>query len=497
MRQATNKLALLSLLTLSFLPLSLKAQEQVTIQKTNNEVTIGNKFLKRTFSIKDGHLRPKSLNNLRASAVLTPSELSEEFAIKTIVKQGEAKGVLDRSNWTVTADSWNQDGNTGNITDAIDGNPDTWWHSNYGRQMPHHLLFDMKEAKSFRSFGYLSRNHPNGAGCNGQAKGYKLYIGNSENNLRLVKTGNIKYLKGQTFWVNLDQVYTARYVKFEVTSAHNGERYALCAEFYLSTEQQKEKDSAQNKIDALDRTGWTVEVDSWCHENPSVGDPSLMLDGDIATCWHSWYPGQSTGTIGKRDLPHWLIIDTKKATTFRNFIYTPRLKGDNGRFNDFEFYTSDNGRDWTLIKKGTIKYEGREPTWVMLDKKYTARYVKLKELNSTNGGPFGTCAEFNLGLTPPPKVDMNRILASQLTIKEVKEESIDGGKKLTFNMQPYTYINQEDLSTTSWDIDMVVEMKDKDHFMRKYLLIKALDEKTKNTAIDYITMEQFNVANVP
>ncbi len=503
MKKITQNLALLSFLALGLSSGKLLAQEQVSVTKSNNEVSIGNKFLKRTFSIKDKHLKPKSITNLRAGATLLPDELSEEFAIKTVAKKGQATGLLDRSDWTVTADGFNNDGNTGLIEHSIDGNTDTYWHSHYSsntnKAMPHHLLFDLKESKAFRSFGYQGRIHANGANTNGQIKGYKIYAGDDANNLTLLKTGELKFIAGEPTWVNLNDLTTARYVKFEATSSHNGQPFANCAEFYLSTEKQKEKIVEEAQIDALDRTGWTVTVDSWCHESDNVGEAENILDGDPMTCWHSWYPGQSQGTLNKKDLPHWFIIDTKKATTFRNFIYTPRFHGDNGRFNDFEFYISDNGTDWELIKEGTIKYEGREPSWVMLDKEYTARYVKLKELNSTNGGPFGTCAEFNLGLMPPPppKVDEQRILASKLTIKDVIFEPSAEGVKLIFDMEPYTYVNEEDLSTTTWDIDMVVEMKHTDHFMRKYLLIKALDEGAKETAIDYITMEQLNVGKVP
>ncbi len=497
MKQATKGLALLSLLTFGISSMSLVAQNQVTVQRSSNEVTIGNQFLKRTFSIENNHLTPKSLNNLRANAVFMPTDLSEEFAIKTVAKAVPARGLLDRSNWTVTADDWSQDGSTGNIAHSIDGNGDTYWHSNYGSghtAMPHYLVFDLQTPQAFQSFAYQGRNNP--VNTNGQAKGYKLYVSDDNSTWTEIAHGNFKFKQGEPVWINLDQIYTKRYVKLEINSAQNGRHFAACAEFYLSNEKQRVPEVIQ--IDALDRTGWTVTVDSWCHESDNVGEADNMLDGDPMTCWHTWYPNQPQGTTGLRDLPHWFIIDTQKPTTFRNFIYTPRFHGENGRFNEFEFYISNDGTNWELIKEGTIKYEGREPSWVMLDQEYTARYVKLKELSSTNGGPFGTCAEFNLGIMPPPppKVDKERILASKLTIREVREENITGGKKLIFDMEPYDYTNEADLTTTTWDIDMVVEMKDTDHFMRKYLLIKAVDDEAKATAIDYITMEQFNVSDV-
>lgn len=70
------------------------------------------------------------------------------------------------------------------------------------------------------------------------------------------------------------------------------------------------------------------------------------------------------------------------------------------------------------------------------------------------------------------------------------------GKRVIFDMAPYMHTNAEDGVESTWDIDMVVEMKDADHFMRKYLLIKAADDVALNTPIDYIEMENLGTQDM-
>jgi hypothetical protein len=67
---------------------------------------------------------------------------------------GTPHGAISRKGWTVTADSENvdvegEDVRLANFT--IDGNPNTWWHSNYIKApttpLPHHLDFNFGGAQ--------------------------------------------------------------------------------------------------------------------------------------------------------------------------------------------------------------------------------------------------------------------------------------------------------------------------------------------------------------
>lgn len=58
------------------------SQAQVQVTKTNDQITIGNAYLSRTFHIANGRLTPGKLTNKRAGGIVfTPSAGSEEFAL--------------------------------------------------------------------------------------------------------------------------------------------------------------------------------------------------------------------------------------------------------------------------------------------------------------------------------------------------------------------------------------------------------------------------------
>lgn len=255
----------------------------------------------------------------------------------------------------------------------------------------------------------------------------------------------------------------------------------------------------------LDRKGWKAEADSWCNESATVGNPQLAIDGDNGTMWHTWYAAASQGghKSDNEALPHSLIISLGKTTAFRAFGYLPRGGAygamSNGNIKGYAFYISNDKRQWKLIKKGELHYNDVQTIWVALDKMYKAKYVKLVETSSTNGGAFGACAEFYLtqDVVKSSTAPATGLKASAMKLNGVHTESMEGGgKRVIFDLAPTAYTNPIDGTTSTWDIDMVVEMKNNDHFMRKYLLIKAADETTRALPIDYIEMENLGTQQV-
>ena len=255
---------------------------------------------------------------------------------------------------------------------------------------------------------------------------------------------------------------------------------------------------------SLDRSKWRAEADSWCDESATVGNPQLAIDGDNGTMWHTWYATPSGGGHKSESnaLPHSLIISLGKKSTFRAFGYLPRGGAygalSNGNVKGYELYISNDKKKWTLVKKGEMNYTGVQTVWVSLDKAYTAKYVKLVETSSTNGGTFGACAEFYLTdeEVKTSAAPATGLKASSMKLNDVRVEQIEGGKRVVFDLAPTAYTNPIDGVTSTWDVDMVVEMKDNDHFMRKYLLVKAADAATRSLPIDYIEMENLGTQQV-
>lgn len=474
-------------------PLSVMAQ--VMVSKTENEVTIGNAYMSRRFSIAGDRLQPGQLINKRTPTptIFTPSAGSEEFALNPVTIVA-AVGELDRSTWQITADGYSDDAGSGQPKHAIDASTTTWWHSHYGNSgntaMPHYLMVTLPESKLIKSFAYAPR--PGSATANGQVKGYRLWVGATESTLTKVSEGDLPFT-GELQWINVATPMSGKVIKFEILSSHNGLQYAAVGDFRLSTEAQVE---AASMLQPLDRSQWKVSADSWCVESAMVGDPKHIVDGNATTLWHTWYTGQTQGTLGRNTLPFSFMIDLGSAQTFRSIGYEPRPLGDNGKAKEYEFFVSDDSLTWRSVKRGLLNYDNGKIQWIDLAAEHTARYVKFTIHSTTNGAAFGSCAEFYLARNAyvEPK---SHFVASQLTLREVREEALTDGKRLVFDMAPYQHTNARNGQQSLWDIDMVVEMKHNDHFLRKYLRIKGADEAARNTPIDYIEMESLGMANVP
>lgn len=85
---------------------------------------------------------------------------------------------LNRSGWTVTADSQESAGENGVANNVLDGNTGTIWHSQYVGTLvnyPHSLMIDMKAANVVGGFTYLPRQD---GGVNGTVANYRLYLSN-------------------------------------------------------------------------------------------------------------------------------------------------------------------------------------------------------------------------------------------------------------------------------------------------------------------------------
>ncbi len=90
---------------------------------------------------------------------------------------------LPKGLWSITAStSSTQEGSNGAVGTIIDGNPQTYWHSNYGAgtgfnqggNCPHYFVIDMKQSVNVTGFSYTPRQHTSAA--NGTCKSYEFYV---------------------------------------------------------------------------------------------------------------------------------------------------------------------------------------------------------------------------------------------------------------------------------------------------------------------------------
>jgi hypothetical protein len=134
----------------------------------------------------------------------------------------------------------------------------------------------------------------------------------------------------------------------------------------------------------------TVAV-SAAADSEAVGYESYRaMDDDPQTMWHSFFGS------GETSHPHEIIVDLKKSRDIAGFSYLPRRGGGNGTIRDFEFYISQNGKNFgkpTL--KGAFAHDNAENI-VKLPRTHQGRFIKLRALSEVNGRPWTSIAELRI-----------------------------------------------------------------------------------------------------
>jgi len=129
------------------------------------------------------------------------------------------KGMLSSKEWKVVRVSSENTGNSKFAANAIDGDPDTLWHSKFSNgtaRPPHELVIDLGAPHQIRGFVYLGRQD---AGWNGAAKDVEFAISDKPDAFgpAAVKTALQKIKAAQTIACT---PATGRYVLFRILSEH-------------------------------------------------------------------------------------------------------------------------------------------------------------------------------------------------------------------------------------------------------------------------------------
>jgi hypothetical protein len=116
------------------------------------------------------------------------------------------------------------------------------------------------------------------------------------------------------------------------------------------------------------------------------------VDGNPDTIWHTQWQDANP------ECPHEIIIELTPPSTIKGFTYLPRQDDvENGTIKDYEFYVSDDGKDFgQAVSKGTFE-SGKEKKTVAFQAK-KCRFIKLKALSEINDGAWTSAAE--IGVVP-------------------------------------------------------------------------------------------------
>jgi len=122
------------------------------------------------------------------------------------------------------------------------------------------------------------------------------------------------------------------------------------------------------------------------------GGGTNAVDGDPKTFWHTQWQDASP------EHPHEIIIELTPPSAIKGFTYLPRQDDmDNGSIKDYEFYVSDDGKDFGQpVSKGTFG-GGKEKKTVTFDARKCG-FVKLKAISEINDAAWTSAAE--IGVVP-------------------------------------------------------------------------------------------------
>jgi hypothetical protein len=122
------------------------------------------------------------------------------------------------------------------------------------------------------------------------------------------------------------------------------------------------------------------------------GRGTNAVDGNLETIWHTQWQDASP------ECPHEIIIQLSPASTIKGFTYLPRQDEEvNGTIREYEFYVSDDGKDFGKpVKKGEFS-GGKEKKTVTFDPAKCS-FVKLRALSEINDAAWTSAAE--IGVVP-------------------------------------------------------------------------------------------------
>ena len=146
----------------------------------------------------------------------------------------EAKG-RTHGKWTIVAASSFEPGE-GEPIHAIDGDPDTFWHSRWSGEParpPHHLVIDFGKLLNVAAILYTARKEM----ANGHVRDYEIYLSDNPQEWGSPAAKGRFRRNAEEETIRLSQPVKARYLKFVALSEQSGQPFATIAE--LDVEEAK------------------------------------------------------------------------------------------------------------------------------------------------------------------------------------------------------------------------------------------------------------------
>ncbi len=278
----------------------------------------------------------------------------------------------------IKVDSEETAGEDGKGANAVDGDPDTFWHTQWqdaSPGCPHEIIIQLDPPSQIKGLTYLPRQ---GDTENGNIKEYEIYLSDDGKDFgKPVKAGEFE--KGKEKKVVGFDLKQAGFIKLVAKSEINGNAWTSIAELGVLRETDKIAIAPSLKVVKVDSEETTAE------DNKGTN----AIDGKSETFWHTqWENGPAC--------PHEIIIQLTPAMKIKGFTYLPRQDdSDHGNIKEYEFYISADGKDFGKpVTKGTFENNKDKKTVSM--EPATAAFVKLKALSEVNGEAWTSAAEIKV-----------------------------------------------------------------------------------------------------
>ena len=498
---------------------------------SSDGISIGNGYLERNYSIKDGHIVTSSIENKRINLTTVPGAGSEDFVINTISEGSsetedpivndpiyEYTQPMSTEGWT--ASLYNKDGTAfaDNMVQLLfDGDLNTYVDNWQISGLPMTLDIDFGSEKEIAGMSVNKRpGYADSAyGTNGTMGTYEIWT--SENgtdytklmegeftkeDYNLHKVGDL-YNVGDMVYVNFENKVKTQYVRVVQTGVAFGtaaEFSSAEVDFYADPVEKTQVTKAPTKV--LDRSNWDLTIKNASGQVFDAAHANRLIDGDLNTNPDEYTKSGNPFTVdidlGSEQTVSSLSIDKRPGFADANF-------GTNGTMGEFELYVSDDGQVWKLAGAGNFTkeaynlhednglYNVGDRVYANFYQTYTTRYVRLVQKSCSMGSSEEfTSAELNLyedqyygpnwntTITP---VNEDAIYSSNLIYAGAEKEYTENGVKVTISYEPY------ELNGVIYTINQVVVMENDDHYMRSFLEISVSDKE--KARIDYIDTDRF------
>ena len=317
-----------------------------------------------------------------------------------------------------------------------------------------------------------------------------------------------EYLK-RTFSLSADKVLSTK----EITNYRTGTPtvftpQAGSEEFIINTLDNNSEGEDSGFVapkKKLDTNGWTAEADSVATNEGANGGADKMFDGKNDTYYHSKY---NEGTDAERKYPHNIYVDFGAEKSFQSLRYQQRVDAQgnptvSGHVKSYKIYTGDSidalkqATDAQPVAEGS--FDNKKETYVNLKEKVTAKCVRIEFVDchdpsdSNVSKDVACCSEFDFfedtATFPEATDDATQLKTSEMKVQgEPQLTEKDGVKTLTFTFEP------KRVRGVDYTIKEVITMKDGDSFMRKHLDISVGEGQAEKAKIDYIDLENMNIA---